>query len=122
MTKKYRRRYITLLLMSLILNLFPVAFYTVKALMASTAIVHKVALCSTIFIALILTMVSLITKVSLRSTLWVLVIGIYVCLNSIKDMIIFVAVFQVVDEMIITPMRKSAKNKLTIHKELDKRL
>lgn len=122
MTKKYRRRYIALLLMSLILNLFPVAFYTVKALMASAAIVHKVALCSTIFIALILTMVSLITKVSLRSTLWVLVIGIYVCLHSIKDMIIFVAVFQVVDEMIITPMRKSAKNKLTIHKELDKRL
>jgi hypothetical protein len=64
----------------------------------------------------------LLTKVNIRSTLWILIIGLYVCLDSIMNMIIFIAVFQVVDEMIITPIKKSVKQKLIINKELDKRL
>lgn len=122
MTKKYKRLHAFLLIISLILNLFPICFYTVKAFIESSATVHKVALCSTIFIALILTTISLLTKVSLRSTLWVLVIGLYFCLDNVMDMILFIAIFQVVDEMIITPIRKNIKQKLTIHKELDKRI
>lgn len=122
MTKKYKRLHAFLLIISLILNLFPICFYTVKAFIESSATVQKVTLCSTIFIALILTTISLLTKVSLRSTLWVLVIGLYFCLDNVMDMILFIAIFQVVDEMIITPIRKNVKQKLTIHKELDKRL
>lgn len=122
MTQKYKKLHVALLIITFILNVFPVAFYTVKAFIESTATVQKVALSSTIFIALILTGISLITKVSLRSTLWVIVIGLYFCLDSLMTMIIFVAVFQVVDEIIITPLRKSVKNKLIINKELDKRL
>ena len=122
MTTKYRRRYIALMIISVFLNVFPVLYYTVKALIESNAIVHKVSLCSTIFIVLILTLVSLVTKVSLRSTMWILTIGLYLCLDSIMDMIMLVAAFQITDEMIITPLRKTAKHKLTINKELDKRL
>ena len=110
------------MIISVFLNVFPVLYYTVKALIESNAIVHKVTLCSTIFIVLILTLVSLVTKVSLRSTMWILTIGLYLCLDSIMDMIMLVAAFQITDEMIITPLRKTAKHKLTINKELDKRL
>lgn len=122
MTKKYRTLYWCLFIISFILNAFPIAFYTIKAFIESTVTVQKVALCSTIFVALILTAVSLVTKVSLRSTLWIIVIGLHVCLDNLMDMIIFIAAFQVIDEMVISPTKKIVKNKLTIHKELDKRL
>lgn len=122
MTKKYRNRYIALLIISVFLNVYPVLYYTVKAFIEANAVVDKVTLCSTIFIVLILTLVSLVTKVSLRSTMWIIMIGLYICLDSIIDMIMLVAAFQITDEMIITPLRKITKHKLTIHKELDKRL
>lgn len=122
MTKKYKNRYIALLLTSIFLNVFPVVFYTIKAFIEADAVVTKVTLCSTIFIVLLLTFISLVTKVSLRSTLWILTIGIYMCLDHIIDMIILVAAFQITDEMIVTPLKKISKNKLTIHKEFDKRL
>lgn len=122
MTKKYRNRYIALLIISVFLNVYPVLYYTVKAFIEANAVVHKVTLCSTIFIVLILTLVSLVTKVSLRSTMWILTIGLYMCLDSVIDMIMLVAAFQITDEMIITPLRKNTKHKLTINKELDKRL
>jgi hypothetical protein len=122
MTKKYRSTYIILMIVSLILNLFPVAFYVVKAFMESSATYQKVALSSTIFISLILTCVSLLTKVNIRSIIWILFIGLYVCLDSIINMIWFIAIFQVTDELVITPLKKMVKNKWIINKELDKRL
>lgn len=122
MTKKYRSTYIILMIVSLILNLFPVAFYVVKAFIESSATYQKVALSSTIFISLILTCVSLLTKVNIRSIIWILFIGLYVCLDSIIDMIWFIAVFQVTDELVISPLKKMVKNKWIINKELDKRL
>lgn len=122
MTKKYRSTYLALVIVSVILNLFPVAFYVVKAFIESSATYQKVALSSTIFISLILTCVSLLTKVNIRSVIWILFIGLYVCLDSIINMIMFIAIFQVADELAITPLKKMVKNKWIIHKELDKRL
>lgn len=122
MTKKYRSTYLALVIVSVILNLFPVAFYVVKAFIESSATYQKVALSSTIFISLILTCVSLLTKVNIRSVIWILFIGLYVCLDSIINMIMFIAIFQVTDELVITPLKKMVKNKWIINKELDKRL
>lgn len=122
MTKKYRSTYIALVILSVILNLFPIAFYVVKAFIESSATYQKVALSSTIFISLILTCVSLLTKVNIRSVIWILFIGLYACLDSIINMIWFIAIFQVTDELVITPLKKMVKNKWIINKELDKRL
>ena len=122
MTKKYRSTYLALVIVSVILNLFPVAFYVAKAFIESSATYQKVALSSTIFISLILTCVSLLTKVNIRSVIWILFIGLYVCLDSIINMIMFIAIFQVTDELVITPLKKMVKNKWIINKELDKRL
>jgi hypothetical protein len=122
MTKKYRKRYIILLIISVFLNVYPILYYTASAFIESNAVVHKVTLCSTIFIVLILSMVSWVTKVSLRSSMWILTIGLYMCLDSLLDMIMMIAAFQIIDEMIISPLKKFTKHKFTINKELDKRL
>ena len=122
MTKTYRKLYIFFLIVSIFLNVYPVMYYTIRAFIESDVVIEKVTLCSTVFIVVILTFVSLVTKVSLRSTLWILMIGLYMCLDNIIDMITLVAAFQIMDEMVVTPIKKRMKTKLTIHKELDKRL
>lgn len=122
MTKKYRRNYWILLILSILLNVCPLAVYTLKAVFESQVVYQKVALTSTVFIVLIMTAVSLVNKVTLKSRLWIILIGLYICLDYIMTPLIIIAVCQVVDELIVTPLKKSSKNKLIIHKQIDARL
>ena len=122
MTKKYRRNYWILLILSILLNVCPLAVYTLKAVFESQVVYQKVALTSTVFIVLIMTIVSLVNKVTLKSRLWIILIGLYICLDYIMTPLIIIAVCQVVDELIVTPLKKSSKNKLIIHKQIDARL
>ena len=122
MTKKYRRNYWILLILSILLNVCPLAVYTIKAVFESSVVYQKVALVSTVFIVLIMTAVSIVNKVALKSRLWIILIGLYICLDYIMTPLIIIAVCQVADELIVSPLKKSAKNKLIINKQIDARL
>lgn len=120
-TRNFRRTYIIFGIISLLLNICPLAVYTIKAACESNLVREKVTLTMTVFIVLILTIVSLINKVTLRSRLWIVLLGIYVCLDNILTPLILIACCQVLDELIIRPLVKSSKNKLVINKQIDKR-
>ena len=53
--------------------------------------------------ALLLTVINIISKYSVRSTMWIILIGIYT----------------VLDEFIVAPIYRSLKNKYIINKEID---
>lgn len=122
MTKKYRLLYWILAISSLLLNICPLAVYSIKAAVESNLVYEKIALTLTVFIVLILTAVAFINKIALRSRLWLILIGVYICLGEILTPLIIIAVCQVLDELIVSPLKKYYNTKLTIHKELDKRL
>ena len=122
MTTKYRTLRWVFMITSVLLNLGPLMFYTIQALCQSTLVYEKVSLCLTVFVVLILSAVCLINKVALRSRLWVLLIGLYICLDSIMIPLIVIACCQVVDELAINPLAKHYKTKLLISKEIDRRL
>ena len=121
-TKRFRRLYILFLITSLLLNIAPLATYTIKALMESDLVHEKVALTMTVMIVLILTIVSIVNKITLRSLLWIVLIDIYVCLDYIMTPLIIIAVCQILDELMITPLKKYYKTKVRINKEIDARL
>jgi len=121
-TKQYRLIYWTLFITSILLNVGPLAAYSIKAGYESNLIHEKIVLVMTILIILIMTGVSLINKVAMRSRLWVILIGVYVCIDYIMTPLIIIAVCQIVDEVIITPLKHSYKNKLEINKQIDKRM
>lgn len=120
-TKKYRTISLVLLIMCILLNVAPLATYTVMALCQANLVVEKVALTSTIFIVLIMSLYSLVSKTALRSRIWIILLGMYVCLDYILAPLIIIAICQVLDEMFINPLYKHYKNKYTINREIDKR-
>lgn len=69
--------------------------------------------------ALLLTVINVISKYSVRSTMWIILIGIYTVLDDVMPYLIAIAICTVVDEFLISPIYRSVKNRYTINKEID---
>lgn len=121
MTKKTRIYSILFTILSVLLNIGPIATYTVIALVNSNLTYQKVALSMTVFVVLILTVISLANKVAMKSRLWVILIGLYICLDYIMTPLIIIAVCQVADELIVSPLAKHYRLRYKINKEMDLR-
>ena len=120
MTKEYRREKWLLLILSILCNLLPIAIYTIKAFIVA-GIGQKVTLGVCLTLSLLFVLINFITKHRIRSTLWILLIGIYVCLDHIQSLLIIMAITTIIDEFILEPAYKRVKNKYIINKEIDKR-
>ena len=120
-TKRNRIGYWILFAISLILNVCPLSVYVIKALVGPGLTHQKVALSMTVLVVLILSIIAWANKIVLRSKIWIVIIGLYFILEHFAGPIIVLAICQVVDELIITPIKGHLKTKLTINKELDKR-
>lgn len=120
-TRKFRCLYWIFFVISLVINIGPLACYTISALINADLTHEKVTLTMTVLIVLIMTIISIINKITLKSRLWIILIGIYICLDYIMTPLIIIAVCQILDELIISPLKKSYKNRLIINKEMDKR-
>lgn len=108
--------------LSVILSFGPLVIYGARALMNSNATTaDKCILLSMICVGTILSIVCILNKYTPRCRIWLVLIGLYVCLDNLIGCIIVLAVTQFLDEMIVHPMARSYRNKYTINKEMDKR-
>ena len=121
-TKKFKILYITFSIISFLLTLGPVSFYIVKGYIDADLTKQKVALTGIILCAIILTAVNILIKHHIRSTVWLLMLGIYYCVDNIMPLLLMIAIGTILDEFIISPLKKSFKNKKTINSEIDKRI
>lgn len=122
MTNKYKKLYILFAMLSFLCFLGPAIFFTMAAFVTNTAVVSKVALSSTVLIVLILSIIAMANKIAMRSRLWILLIGLFICLDSIIVIVFTIGSCQILDELIFTPLKNHYKTKYTINKEIDKRL
>ena len=122
MTKKYRRLFWLFTILSLLLNIAAPAYYIFDGLLGDGIIVEKVALSASVFIVILLSAVAYVNKTTMRSRIWILLLGLYVCLDTILTPLLIIAITQILDEWIISPLAKSYHNKLTINKQIDKRM
>jgi hypothetical protein len=83
---------------------------------------EKFTLGITFVMAAIFLSINVIFKYHIRSTIWVVVLGIYCCLDNIQMLLIMVAVGTILDEFIFSPLHKSYKQKAGINREIDKRI
>lgn len=121
-TKKARKIAIFLTILSVLLCLGPAFFYTGAALLGGAATTAKVGLVFTVFVSLVMSMVCFVRKTILKSSTWLLCIGIWLCLDSIVGMLIITAICQVVDELIVAPLARRFREKARTNAEIDKRL
>lgn len=120
MTKKYKIKLNICRLLSFTLTVLPVVIYTIMGFMDGT-IGEKVSLGICVILALIFVLINIMFKYHIRSTLWVLLIGIYVCIDNIIPLLIIMAATTIIDEFVLVPLINKYKNKYIINKEIDLR-
>ena len=120
MTKKYKIKLNIWRLLSFTLTVLPVIIYTIMGFMDGT-IGEKVSLGICVILALIFVLINIMFKYHIRSTLWVLLIGIYVCIDNIIPLLIIMAATTIIDEFVLVPLINKYKNKYIVNKEIDLR-
>lgn len=120
-TKKYKRLALIMGLISILLLITPIGYYTTMAFIAGT-VVEKVSLGALATLAVIMVAINALLKLHLRSPLWIMLVGVYLVLDYILPLILIIAITTIADELIFTPLRKRFKNKALINGEIDKRL
>ena len=122
-TKRYKNLTILTFWLSVLLTICPILIYVARAFLSSEVqSVNKYTLGIMCSVALIVTLINIVAKLRLRCIPWILLLGIYICLKEITSLLAIMAITTIIDEMIVTPLHKSLKNKYIINKEMDKRL
>ena len=120
MTKKYKIKLNICRLLSFTITVLSVIIYTIKGFMDGS-IGEKVSLGICVILALMFMLINVMFKYHIRSTLWVLLIGIYVCIDNIIPLLIIMASTTIIDEFVLVPLINKYKNKYIINKEIDLR-
>lgn len=120
-TRKYKNLSILFLALSILVLVAPLAYYSIVGFIEGETS-EKFTLGMTFVIAAILFVINILFKFHIRSTIWILVLGIYFCLDNILPLIFMVAVGNILDEFLFTPLHKHYKSKASINKEIDKRI
>lgn len=120
MTKKYKIKLNICRLLSFTITVLPVIIYVIKGFMDGS-IGEKVSLGICVILALMFMLINVMFKYHIRSTLWVLLIGIYVCIDNIIPLLIIMAATTIIDEFVLVPLINKYKNKYIINKEIDLR-
>lgn len=119
-TKGYRKKYWTCTILSWVVTFVPLVVFVIWGFVEGTPH-QKLALGLMITLAAILVVINILMKLSLRCIPWIILIGIYICLKNVTFLLILMACTTMLDELVLEPLAKSFKNKLTINKEIDKR-
>ena len=119
-TKAYRKKYLTCTILSWVLTFLPLIVFVIWGFIEGTPR-RKLALGGLMILAAVLVVLNVLMKLSLRCIPWVLLIGIYICLKEVTVLLIIMAVTTMLDELVLEPLAKMYKTKLTINKEIDKR-
>ena len=120
MTKKYKIKLNICRLLSFTITVLPVIIYVIKGFMDGS-IGEKVSLGICVILALMFMLINVMFKYHIRSTLWVLLIGIYLCIDNIIPLLIIMATTTIIDEFVLVPLINKYKNKYIINKEIDLR-
>lgn len=120
-TKKKGRLKNILFLISLLLNVVPVSVFAIRGFVLGTP-TEKVCIGFMGVFALIMGVLMLLFKARLNRTIfWVIMIGIYVCLDNMKWVIITMAICTIIDEVLVEPIYHRVKEDYHTNKQIDRR-
>lgn len=120
-TKQYKTKYTICKLMSIVITLSPLIYYLIVGMSIGEP-TKRVILAFSAVAAMVLTFVSLAFKFRIRSTIFILMLGIHCCIDNITTLIMVMAATTLIDELLLTPLCKHFREKYSINKEIDKRL
>ena len=120
-TKSKKRGAIITGILSFVLTIGPAVFFFFKGFVQGDT--HtKVGLSMVMIISLVLGALMLLFKAHLKRTLfWILFIGVYAAMHSMLSVVISMAVCNIIDEVVITPLHSRFVEDYRTNKQIDKR-
>lgn len=122
-TKKCRRLKWFYIILDAICLCAPLLIYIVIAFVnGGVTVPHKVALVSTLLIAISLTIFNVIAQKRLRCPIWIIIIGLYIAIRDyLMPLIIILAVTSVLDDLVFTPLIAYYRTKAIASHTIDQR-
>ena len=120
-TKKYRTLSFIFAALGFLITFGPLSYYFITGF-AIAEVAHKFILTVGLVSSLILTVINVIGKYTMRAPFFLLLLALVIVLETIKPMIILFAISVILDECLIQPLKKHFRNKYIINKEIDKRI
>lgn len=105
MKNKYKTKRNLFFILSFLATFGPFMYYGIKAIIEGEP-VEKFALSMFSIVAVIIAVVAAMLKVHLRSVIWILLLGVYFCLDNLIGVILVVAICTILDELVFSPVYK----------------
>lgn len=121
MTKNYKCKMIITGILSFLCSFGPLIVFTVMGLAQGEG-KEKIVLAMTMVGAIMIALIAAMKKIHLRSTTFILMIGLWVALDRLLPFILTVAICTIIDELILTPLYKRFKEDYHTNKQIDKRM
>lgn len=122
MTKSYKIKKNICLLFSFLCTFGPLITFIVMGLMQGENVSEKLCLTLTSIASILLALIGVMRKIHLKSTVYVVMIGLWIALDNIIPFIIALSVCTILDEILFTPLYHRFKEDYYTHKQIDKRL
>lgn len=119
-TKSYKRKYVICRVFDLLLELGPLLVFIIYGFITAEP-KQKVGMAACVVGAIIIAVINIMFKKHLRSVIWLITIGIAVCVSNIIPFMACMAGCTFFEEFVTAPLCKYYKEKLSINKEIDKR-
>jgi len=122
-TKSCHRKLWLFRILDFICLVTPMLVYIIIALCTdSVKVGYKVAVISTLLVALIVTLISVVTQKKLRCPIWIILIGLYVAIREwLLPLVIILAVVSILDDLVFTPIIQYYYTKTVASKTIDDR-
>lgn len=120
LTRKYKKRYLTYKILSILLLFLPVGIFIVIAFLKGTT-TQKMSLGLGVTLSLIFTAANVIFKLAPRSGVWILIIALCVAVQKIQNVIYVTGTCVIIEEVVTSKLEKHYKEKFRINREIDSR-
>ena len=110
MKNKYKIKRNLFFILSFLATFGPFMFYGIKAMIEGEP-AQKFALSIFSIVAVIIAVAGVLLKVHLRSVIWILLLGVYFCLDNLIGVILVVAICTILDELVFSPLYKRYSKK-----------
>lgn len=119
-TKKCRAKRRFFHIVSILLAYGPILGYLIAGFTISDNS-GKLTLTICSVIGIVIALINLLAKYHIRSTIWIILLGIYMVMQDIQTLIIITAITTILDEFIFTPLYRKYRELTVINKEIDRR-
>lgn len=122
MADKYKKLKNIFSLLSFLCTVGPLVYFLISAVLnGEVKASEKVGLAFSVVVCAILVALNAIKKYRLRSPVYILIIGLQICLKNLLVVFVVLAITTILDEFIFTPLKRKYREKYIINKEIDSR-